>query len=494
MDKDLKNNTDSPEENDKQLTTVESGNENVPAEKKNETQVSASAEKQEISLPEEDEVIDVRTFPSLTSDPKPIIAAGLLVIALFFGGLGVWAAFFPFSGAIIAPGITKVSTERQTIQHLEGGIVDKIYVRDGDHVKPGDILISLKNSMVDSSVTLFQGQLWAKIAEKARLEAEKNSKDSITWPQDLLSRQHNPSVKKSMDDQLDIFLSRKEDLRGKTLLYKSQIEQLNKEIAGLEVDLRAKKEILANLQEEFAAKEELYKERYIDKVQILEIQRRISEIKGISARVEQAIAGNRNKIEEIKLQIADLKNTYKENAVTSLGKTGDEIFALKERLNPLLDSQQRMNITAPVGGIVINLNIHSADGGVVPPRAPILDIVPENAELVIEAKIRLNEITKVHKNQEVMVQLSAFNRRKVPNIPGRVIYISADQTSENTPLGQQSFYQVEVSVDEDELKKNNAYLSPGMPTVCFITTEKRTILEYLLEPILQNLDRSLKES
>ncbi|MCJ7602517.1 MAG: HlyD family type I secretion periplasmic adaptor subunit [Desulfobulbaceae bacterium] len=470
-----------------QKQTSEGSEKNLPA--------PSSAEKEgSLDAIVKEPVIEAHQDINLSSDPKPVIMAGILVIALFFGGLGIWAAFFPFSGAIIAPGITKVSTELQTIQHLEGGIVDKIYVRDGDHVQKGDTLISLKNSQIDSSVSLLQGQLVAKLAEKARLEAEKSGASEIVWPPELLESAENITAQKAMADQMDIFLTSKQAVQGKTNLYKSQIEQLQKEIVGLQEDLQTKEEILANLDEEYKAKEELYQERYIDKVQILEIQRRISELKGTSARFRQTIAGNHNKLEELKLQITDLHNVYKENAATNFGQTNDNIFSIREQLTPLLDAQSRMNITTPVSGVVINLNVHSEEGGVIQPRAPILDIVPENAELILAAKIGLNEITKVHVGQDVLVELSAFNRRKVPLIPGKVVYVSADQTTENTPMGLQSFYEVSVTIAKEELKKHDAYLSPGMPTVCFITTEKRTILQYLLEPILENLDRSLKES
>ena len=430
----------------------------------------------------------------ISANPRKYIVAGLLIIAAFFGGLGAWAAFFPFSGAVIAPGIVKVSMERKTVQHLEGGIVDKIFVKGGDLVEKGQVLVRLKSSRVTASVSLLQGQLWVKTAEFARLKAESRFADTIVWPASLPEAEKASPLAKILQEENEVFTSKKKDLLGKTRLYISQIEQLKQKILGAEEEMAAHEKIIASIHEELTAKEALYKDRYIDKAQLLTLQRSLAEREGQAGALRQVIAETGQKIEEMKLRIIDLRNTYQEKAILELSRVSDPIFEIRENLKPTLDQQERLEIRAPVAGEVINLQIHSEDGGVIRPGDPLMDIVPKNAELIVEARIRTDNITKVQKGQKTKVQLTAFNRRKVPPIEGVVTYISADQLTERTSAGDIPYYVAHIKVNEKDLEESGAYLSPGMPAVCYVTTEMRTIIDYLLDPIIENIDQALRES
>ncbi len=429
----------------------------------------------------------------LRTKPARYIVAGLVVIILFFGGLAAWSAFFPFRGAVIAAGSVKVSSERKTVQHLEGGIVDKILVREGDIVDKGDVLVRLKSAEVSSTVDLLQGRLWAKLAESSRLLAESTMKEQIIWEEELLEHKDNPEVQDVMDREEEIFISRRNDLQGKIDLHRSQMEQIREKIKGAQEELAAQKDIIAKLSEELEAKQSLLQDKYIDKAQILELQRMAAEHRGRAGRLKQSIAESKQKIEELKLQIVNLRNEYREKSVTEFSKVSNTIFELQEQLQAKLDTLRRLEITAPVAGEVLNLQIHS-EGGVIKAGQPILDIVPLNSELVIEARIRRQDITNVKVGQDVKVQLSAFNRRTTPPLPGEVSYVSADQLTQKTGAGEQSFYIAHVHVNQDALQGSDAYLSPGMPAVCYIATEKRTIFEYLTEPIFEVMDKALRES
>ena len=430
----------------------------------------------------------------LSTNAKPLIIGGLVVILLFFGGLGAWSAFLPFSGAVIAPGTVEISQERKTVQHLEGGIVDRILVQEGDMVEKGEVLIKLKSAQVQASVSLLRGQLWAKLAEAARLRAESQLAESIDWPEELIEPENRLEVKDLKQKEKDIFQSRRQDLMGQISLIKSQIEQLKEQIAGAEEELSAQKEIITTLGEEIDAKQSLYEEDYIDKAQLLELKRRLAERRGKRGSIKQNIAQTRQKIEELKLKIVNLRNKYKENAISQLGKTQDRIFEMREQLRPRVDAQQRLKIRAPIAGEVMNMRIHSEESGVIRGGDPILDIVPKDAKLVVESRIRPDQITDVQKGQQARVQLSAFNRRTTPPVTGEVVYVSADQVNRETSSGKQSFYIAHVNIDKKELEKIGAYLSPGMPAVSYIETEKRTVLGYLLEPILEVMDKSMRES
>ncbi len=430
----------------------------------------------------------------LRTNPRPLIIAGVLIIIIFFGGLVAWSAFLPFYGAVIAPGVVEVFHERKTVQHLEGGIVDEILVREGDVVEKGQPLIRLKRTEVDASVAMIQGQLWAKLAKFARLKAESCMAEGIEWPPDLLANKEHPEVVDAMEMESAIFKSRRTALTGKISQINSQIVQLEEQAAGIGEELNAQKEIVETLTEEIAAKQSLFEADYIDKAQILELKRRQAERKGMAGRLRQDMAETREKIEELKLRIVNLYDTYKEESVAELGETQDAVFELKDKLLPHLDAQHRLTIKAPVPGEIINMRIHSETTGVIQAGQPILDIVPKAAELIVEARIRPDKITEVEKGQRVRVQLSAFNRRTTPPVTGRVIYVSGDKVTQQTPEGEQSFYIARIKVDNEALEKSGAYLSPGMPAVCYIETEKRTILDYLVEPILEVMDQSLRES
>ena len=237
----------------------------------------------------------------------------------------------------------------------------------------------------------------------------------------------------------------------------------------------------------------LFEDEYIDKAKILELKRKLATRRGRKGSLKQSIAETKNKIEELKLQIVNVKNEYNEKAVTELSKITDSIFEIRERLRPKLDAQKRLTIQAPKAGEVMNLRIHSEDSGVIKSGDPILDIVPKEAKLIIEARVRPSQITDVKVGQKTNVQLSAFNRRTTPPVPGEVVYVSADQVKRKTSQGEQSFYSARIDINKEELDEVGAYLSPGMPAVSYITTQQRTILEYLLAPILKVVDKSMRE-
>jgi HlyD family type I secretion membrane fusion protein len=429
----------------------------------------------------------------LSTNPRPIIITGLVLIIVFFGGLLAWAAFLPFYGAVIAPGTVKVSENKKVVQHLEGGIVDKIFVREGDYVEKGDVLISLKGAQINAAVSLHRGRLLAELALAARLEAESVMAHKVVWPDELVRAKEQTTAQEAMDKEGRVFASRRADVLGKVSLYNAQIDQLKKQIQGAKAQLAAEKEIIVTLEDEIAAKADLLRDKYIDKSQVLELRRRLSTSKGRAGSLEHSIAESAQRIDEFKLRIVDLKNTYRENALAELSGVSDEIFQIREQLRPMYDAKNRLDIKAPISGTVINTTVHSERSAVIRPGEPLLEIVPEGARLLIEANLRPDEITKVHEGQHTDVTLSAFDRRSTPRLPGVVDYVSADQISRETPAGTMSYYVVHVVVDKEELEKAGAYLYPGMPAVCYITTERRTILSYLLEPFMNMADEALRE-
>ncbi|MCB9481217.1 MAG: HlyD family type I secretion periplasmic adaptor subunit [Desulfobacteraceae bacterium] len=429
----------------------------------------------------------------LNTNPKFLIAAGLAVVFIFFGGLAVWSLFFPFEGAVIASGTVKVDGKKKVVQHLEGGIIDSIYVKEGDFVKKGELLIKLKSSQVTSNVEMLQGRLWTKLGQLGRLNAELSMKDVIEWPELLLENKDKKEVQEILEKETEIFKSRRSALSGEIALYNSQIIQLENRIEGVNEELLAHNETIDNFNEELDAKKELLKDNYVGKVQILELERRLSEYKGKRGRLKQDIAELHQKIEEFKLRIENLKNNYREEAVGRMSEVKDVIFEVNEQIKPYLDARERLEVRAPLSGQVINLMVNTEESGVIRPGMPLLEIIPENTPLVIYGKVNPKDITVVKKDQKTKVQLVAFKRDELPPLPAKVSYVSADLKADETPRGSIPYYEVHVKIDPKVLEESSAYLSPGMPVVCYITTDKRNIMSYILDPLLRNVDMAMRE-
>lgn len=429
----------------------------------------------------------------LNTEPRTVIWTGLLTIVVFFGGLIAWSVFLPFYGAVVAPGTVKILQNKKTVQHLEGGIVDRIFVREGDEVKAGQVLMKLRDERIDANVALTQGHLWAKIALSARLRAESQLGNEIVWPQEMRDSLSIPEVVSAQKKENDVFVSRRRDMEGKISLHNAQIQQLYEQAEGAQAELNSQQEILRSLQQEIKSKKVLLEDKYIDQSQILELERRRSTAEGRAGSLRQSIAEGKQRIEELKLRIADLRNNYRENAISEQSKVTDDIFQLREQLRPVKDSKKRLEILSPVDGIVLNMQVHSESSAVIRPGEPLMDIVPKDSKLIIEARIAPTDIAHVYKEQHAEIMLPAFDRRITPRFPGKVDYVSADQLIQQTPAGGMSYYLVHIVVNEDALASTSAYLYPGMPAECYITTTERTILGYLLDPFLKMTDKALRE-
>jgi epimerase transport system membrane fusion protein len=430
---------------------------------------------------------------TLNTNPARYIIGGLLVIALFFGGLTAWSLYFPFQGAVIASGLVKVSGERKKVQHLEGGIIEKIRVKEGDLVKAGDPLIELKSTQVLANVELLQGRLWSSLAEGARLQAEVAMAPKIEWPEELLANSDHPDVAEILNKETEIFTYRRSDLQGKILLYRSQIEQLGSRIQGAKEEARSVADIIANLTEDLESKRPLLADKFLGKTSILELERTLAEYQGRQGRLKQDMAGFRQQIEELKLRIVDIQNQYRETAVSRLGEVKKEVFELKEQIKPQLDARDRLIVRAPISGVVINMQVHSEDSGVISPGMPLLEIVPSDMQMIVMAHVRPQDITSVKEGQPAKVQLAAFQRKSTPPVHGRVTYVSPDLIMPAPGTGGMPHYEAHVEVDKADLAEKQAYLSPGMPVACYITTDTRTVISYLLGPLLKNVDMALRE-
>nr|WP_320115702.1 HlyD family type I secretion periplasmic adaptor subunit [uncultured Desulfuromonas sp.] len=426
------------------------------------------------------------------ADSRRIIMSGLLIILVFFGIGGAWITLAEISGAVISSGEVRVDTERKTVQHLEGGIIKEIKVRNGDKVEKGQTLIVLDSSRIISETEQVRLRLAAARLADIRLQAERGMTAQVPWPK---SEPGIPEAKyrELLESAQKVFASRRQALTEQISMLKKQIAQLTEQDSSLQGRVRAEKKIIAALQEELEAKQVLYERQYIDKTRILELERNIAEHEGIQAQLHGSRAELRERIAELELRMSALQSEYRQKATEEHNQNQQRIYDLQQQLLPLIDASNRLNITAPVSGEIIAMQVHSV-GGVIRSGEPILDIVPEGSPLIVECNIQVKDITHVHKGQEADVQLLAFEQRTTPKIHGKVVYISADRILRKTAYGEQPTYIVHVELDKVELHENDLYISAGMPAAVFIKTEPRTVLDYLIEPLKENFDRALRET
>lgn len=283
-------------------------------------------------------------------DFAPIVRLGLIVIFIFFGILGCWAIFGKISGAVVVPGTIKIDTERKTVQHLEGGIIDAIHVREGDEVVKGQALITLKSAMVNSSVDMANKNLILFLAARNRYQAEKNLFQQISWDSELLDLVERYGSQAVLESEQKIFDARHASYKSQTELLESQIIQLTEQILGLQEELNAEKIIIGTLAEELAAKRILVERRYLEKSQVLELERQLATHKGSHGRLRQAVAASEQEKNGLKLQKEGLTIGIIEQAANEINGLDSKIVQIREQLHPLIDTKRRLEVVAPVSG------------------------------------------------------------------------------------------------------------------------------------------------
>ncbi|MGH8681660.1 MAG: HlyD family type I secretion periplasmic adaptor subunit [Burkholderiales bacterium] len=424
-------------------------------------------------------------------NPRPLIWAGLAGV-LFLGlALAAWMWLAPLGGAAIAPGVVKVDMNRKTVQHQEGGLVSEILVRDGVKVKAGQPLIVLKDIRVDASNELVQTQLDAETAKASRLTAEQTWAVMVSFPKVLTAREADPRVAELLRHETTLFRTRRDAFNSQVALIRAQIRETEGEIRARQEQLQADRTAIRLQREELEANEALLGQGYVTKTRLLALQRGVAELESRRGENESELARARQKVAELELRAETLRSTFMQEAAAELRQTTAQMFDLRERVRPAQDAEQRQRITAPIDGEVVDLRFTTV-GAVIGPRDPILDIVPENPDLIVEGHVRPEDISFVHHGAAADVRLTAFRQRITPTVTGKVTHISADRFTDkvtNTP-----YYVAHVRVTPEALREaGNLQLQAGMPAEVFIQTTPRTALQYLLDPITGFLQRSMRE-
>jgi membrane fusion protein, epimerase transport system len=423
------------------------------------------------------------------NDLKRLVGAGLLIIAAGVIGLGGWSMLAPLSGAIVAPAFVKVDLNRKVVQHQEGGIVREIRVRDGDRVKQGQTLVVIEDVRVDSTLDMLSTQMIAERAKSARLAAEAAYAPKVAFPADILRRDAGPRVTEILERERALFRSRREAVESQITALRAQVRETQAEAAALAEQIAAEGRALDLQKEELKANEELLKQNYVQKTRILTLQRAVAEYEARHGEHRAELARSRQKASELDLRIITAQNGYKQTAVDDLKEATARIFDLEERLRPSRDAAQRQQVLAPIAGEVVGLRVFTP-GAVVGPRDVLMEIVPAEKTLILEARVRPEDINHVAKGTPADIRLTAYKQRTTPLVGGRVSYVSGDRLTDpenkNAP-----YYVAQIEVEPGSL--GELKMQAGMPAEVFIRTDSRTALDYLLAPVTAYLRRAMRE-
>jgi HlyD family secretion protein len=435
-----------------------------------------------------------RSCAPLMHELRRPIRAGILLVALFFGGLGWWAANAPLAGAAIASGVVSPDGSRRTVQHLEGGIIRDILGQDGSMVRAGEPLILLEDVQARAGFDVLQTRFYTLAATQARLLAEQSAAASVRFPDWLIdATTAHPTALEAMVAQRAMFDARAKALAERKGILRQRIEQLREEIAGLEAQIGADSRQIVLIDEEIQGVEQLYRKGLERKARLLALQRARADIEGNRAERRARIARAEQAIGEAELQIIAQDTAQLEAINEEASRIQSELAEIEQRLAASRDVLERTVLPAPVDGTVVALRFRTP-GGVIRPGEPVLEIVPDDEELLIDARLSPLDIDVVRAGLPARVVLPAFQQRNLPQIEGRVRQVAADASDD--PQTGKRFFAVRIEIEPGQLAalEPALELTPGMPAEVYITTGERTALDYLLSPFYDSLRRAFRET
>ncbi len=417
---------------------------------------------------------------------------GIITLILLVGGVGGWAFMAQLAGAVIAQSNVVVESDSKQVQHLEGGIVTKLLVRNGTSVKAGQILVMLDDIDTKANLEIINSQLYELLARKARLEAERDLAEYINFPKQLTDLKDIDWIARTITGQRNLFISRRNLLKGQEEQLFNQSIQMQEEIVGLNAQLSSQNTQADFVKEELKGLIKLQKENLVEVSRVMILKRESSKIDGQKGQLIANIAQVKTKIGENKLSLLQIKQDAATKVLEELREIQPKIAELSERRLSAVAKLKRINIVAPRAGFVHELQL-SGDGGVIGPGQVIMLIVPEKDSLVLSAQVTPQDIDQVVIGQKVVITFSAFSAAKTPNVEGEVYHIAADLTQDNPNLPP--YFEVRIRLLEGELKKlSDQKLRPGMPAEAYIQTTTRSVLSYILKPITDQIDRAMRES
>jgi HlyD family type I secretion membrane fusion protein len=424
------------------------------------------------------------------ADLRPPLIAGAVIIGIFFFALGGWATFAPLNSAAIAQGTVIVESNRKIVQHFEGGIVGNIYIKDGDAVMKGEVLIRLDETQPKANLELLYSRKMSSSALAARLKAERDKKEKIIFSAWLTSM---PPNKKNeiVQGQESIFVTRKNAINGQISVLKQGNKQFQQQIIGLKNKINSEDYQLSLIDEELKDLTLLVSKGFARKPRLLTLQRERSTIEGSRGQNIADVARIKQSIIETGLRVIELRGNFFNQAAEELSKVRSELLDLDEQIISAKDILLRLDIRAPIDGIVMGLSTHTI-GGVIMPGEKVLDLVPNKDRLIVEARINPIDIDKVQVGLDAQVRFTAFSQRNSVPVDAKVIFVSADGIVDEKSL--ESYYLAKITLNEGfKTKLGGETVLPGMQVEVLIITGEQTPLSYLFNPIAANLNRAWRE-
>ena len=415
---------------------------------------------------------------------------GWAVIVAFVGGSLVWAANARLDSAAIARGVVSVESSRKTIQHLEGGIIKDILATEGSAIEAGQLLVQFDDTYARAQLDLLQGRYAAALAMQARLMAEREGREDIVFPGELVGRADDPKIAEMITGQKDIFQARRTKVANEESILRGRIEKHRREITGLRAQVAGGTEQLLLLEDEIGTVGIMLEKGVASKSLLLALKRQAADMAGEIGENRALIARAEKSIAEVKLQLTIPRTTQRNEVAEGLQDVQGRIADLQERIYAAEDVLRRTSVRAPQSGTVVDLQVHTA-GGVVQPGERLLDIVPDQDRLIIDVRVDPQDIDTVYEGMPARVRLTAFNARTTPLLEGSVTSVSADGMTD--PVTGQSYFTARVVPSAGTQDFDVATLKPGMQAEVFLVTAKRTVLDYLLEPITRSFARAGRE-
>lgn len=417
---------------------------------------------------------------------------GILTLMVLIGGVGAWSAFASISGAVVAIGKLKVESNRQVVQHLDGGVVKEILVKEGDVVEAGEVLLRLDDKLLQAELTIVEDQLHEILARRGRLTAVRDDLPRPVFETEILEvATRNPRVQAMVDGQIRLYRARVETVRSETEQLRERQTQIGEEITGSQAQQEALERQLDLVSDELDNLRELLRKGLAQASRVLALERENARLLGEKGELISNVARLKGQISEIEIQLIGLQSGRVEEAITQLRDLEFRENELRERRNSLLETLDRLEVRAPRPGVVIGMTVYALRS-VVRAAEPILYIVPSDVQLVIESRIDATSIDQVYPGQEARLRFSAFSTRTTPDVPGKIVKISPDVFTDDATGA--SYYTVELGFDEKDLAAlGDVELVAGMPVEAYITTTIRTPYSYFTKPLTDYFNKALRE-
>lgn len=439
-----------------------------------------------------------RTRPATTANPllgrlrRHTIVFGV-IIAVLVGGFGTWGATAPIASAAVAGGQLLPAGLRMTVQHLEGGLVREILVKEGDEVEAGQPLIVFDGTRAESNLEYDQTQMMRVEAMKARLEGHETGAPGLVFPPELIAAgEDDPEFAAFLDAQRNLYIGEAQNLATQMAIFDAQIGQLEADAAGRREEIAAADEQLVSIADELERKTSLLSDSLIQRSEIVQLQRLQSEYRSRKALAETLMTQVEQRLAQVNASRSGAPEEFQRVVAEQLSTVNLQLAQLRERVRAGQDILDRTTVRAPVAGTVLGMRVNTPNA-VLNPGQPVLDIVPKDEELVVFARLSPIDIDTVHVGLQVEVHVLSFVARNTLPINGTVTRVSADAFTENST--GQTYYTVEIALDESTIRaRDREVLISGMPVEVYIFTGSRTFLEYLTSPIMTSFRRSFRDT